>query len=211
MAPATQERGDATRTAILNAARDLFLRQGYHATSVRQITTAAGIVPGALYNHFPSKEAIHLALLREANLYGSIAAALVDATGDTSEALLRDGARRLGAAMNAYGDSLPLLFIDVLEFDGRNVASLATEAVPALLTFSERVMDSAQGKHRFRDIRPDVMARAFLGLFISYFMVNRLYGGIFRQFPTLTTDAAVVDDFLEIYLHGVLRSEMPDT
>lgn len=209
MAPTTQERGDTTRAAIVSAACDLFLRQGYHGTSVRQIAAAAGIVPGAVYNHFPSKEAIHLALLREADIYSSVAAALADAAGDTPEDLIRDGARRLVAALQAHSDTIRLLFIDVLEFDGRNIASLATEAVPAMLSFSARVIAAGMGRQRFRDMRPDVMTRAFLGLFMSYFMINRFYGGITQEFPSLATDPGVVEDFIEIYLHGVMRSEIP--
>jgi AcrR family transcriptional regulator len=40
---------------IRAAAMRIFAQRGYHATSVREITRAAGIVPAALYNHFASK------------------------------------------------------------------------------------------------------------------------------------------------------------
>ena len=49
-----------TRERIVAAALDLFARQGYHGTSVGEIERAAGLSPrsGALYKHFPSKEAV---------------------------------------------------------------------------------------------------------------------------------------------------------
>ena len=62
--------------AILAAALDLFLRQGYHGTSMRQIAAAAGIVPGAVYNHFPGKLDLYLTLLHEANIYNALGEAL---------------------------------------------------------------------------------------------------------------------------------------
>jgi AcrR family transcriptional regulator len=40
---------------IRAAALRIFAERGYHATSVRDITRACGVVPAALYNHFPSK------------------------------------------------------------------------------------------------------------------------------------------------------------
>jgi AcrR family transcriptional regulator len=51
---------ETTRERIIAAALDLFARQGYHGTSVGQIESAAGLSPrsGALYKHFPSKEAV---------------------------------------------------------------------------------------------------------------------------------------------------------
>ena len=45
-------KGERTRTAIIDAAFDLFVRKGYHATSMRQIADEAGLAPGGLYNHF---------------------------------------------------------------------------------------------------------------------------------------------------------------
>ena len=50
-------RGERTRAEIIQAAHDLFIQQGYHGTSMRQIAGQAGIALGGLYNHFESKEA----------------------------------------------------------------------------------------------------------------------------------------------------------
>lgn len=40
---------------LLAAALDCFAERGYHATTTRQIATRAGLSPGAVYVHFPSK------------------------------------------------------------------------------------------------------------------------------------------------------------
>jgi TetR/AcrR family transcriptional repressor of nem operon len=52
-----------TREALIQAARDLFLRQGYTATGVEQICAAADATKGALFHHFESKEALGRAVL----------------------------------------------------------------------------------------------------------------------------------------------------
>ena len=49
-------KGERTRAAILDAAYDLFIEQGFAATSMRDIAGRAGLAPGSLYNHFSSKE-----------------------------------------------------------------------------------------------------------------------------------------------------------
>lgn len=43
---------------LLEAAAKLFYEQGYPQTTTREITNACGLTPGALYNHFSSKEEI---------------------------------------------------------------------------------------------------------------------------------------------------------
>ncbi len=50
------EQGDATREALLLAARELFGARGYADTSLDEIVRSAGVTKGALYHHFASKE-----------------------------------------------------------------------------------------------------------------------------------------------------------
>lgn len=47
-----------TAEAILLAAEEAFHARGFHGTTVRDISDMVGIQPGAIYNHFPGKEAI---------------------------------------------------------------------------------------------------------------------------------------------------------
>lgn len=49
---------------VLAFAADLFARNGYASTTVRDIADAAGILSGSLYHHFPSKEAMVDAILQ---------------------------------------------------------------------------------------------------------------------------------------------------
>lgn len=46
----------------MEVALDLFSEQGYDATSMRDIAAALGLSPGAFYHHFPSKEAVLIAV-----------------------------------------------------------------------------------------------------------------------------------------------------
>jgi AcrR family transcriptional regulator len=53
------------REEILAAAKASFAREGFHATSMRDIYRECGLSPGAVYNHFASKEEIVRALGEE--------------------------------------------------------------------------------------------------------------------------------------------------
>src|SRR5438445_5955799 len=52
-----------TRAEILAVASELFIEQGYEATSLREIAARLGITKAALYYHFPSKDDILRALM----------------------------------------------------------------------------------------------------------------------------------------------------
>src|SRR5579859_3707270 len=56
---------DIRREELVNAARDLFSRKGFHGTSMPDIAQAAGISTGLIYYIFPSKEDILLACSEE--------------------------------------------------------------------------------------------------------------------------------------------------
>jgi AcrR family transcriptional regulator len=52
-----------TRRALLDAAAEEFARDGYKAANINRISLAAGFAKGTIYNYFPSKRALLLALI----------------------------------------------------------------------------------------------------------------------------------------------------
>jgi AcrR family transcriptional regulator len=56
----------ARRTQLLAAARAAFVDQGYHAAAMDDIAERAGVSKPVLYQHFPSKLELYLALVEEA-------------------------------------------------------------------------------------------------------------------------------------------------
>jgi AcrR family transcriptional regulator len=60
-----EQRKEATRRAIVDAALRLLDERSFSALSLREVTREAGIVPGAFYRHFESMEALGLVLIDE--------------------------------------------------------------------------------------------------------------------------------------------------
>ena len=56
--------GESARDTLLGVGTDLIRRNGYNATTVDEICTAAGVTKGAFFHHFPSKEALATECLR---------------------------------------------------------------------------------------------------------------------------------------------------
>jgi AcrR family transcriptional regulator len=59
------QHAEATRRAVLAAARSLFGKKGYAQTSVDEIADVARVTKGAVYHHFAGKEALFRAVLAE--------------------------------------------------------------------------------------------------------------------------------------------------
>lgn len=57
------EKARVTRRKIMVESTKLFARQGYHKTTVTDIANAIGMTQGALFHHFPNKEAVLYAVV----------------------------------------------------------------------------------------------------------------------------------------------------
>jgi AcrR family transcriptional regulator len=108
----------ARRRQLLGAAQEVFVAQGYHAAAMDEIAERAGVSKPVLYQHFPGKLELYLALLDEhaENLVKIVREALESTT---------DNKLRVQASMQAFydfvagdGEAYRLVF----ESDLRNVA-----------------------------------------------------------------------------------------
>ncbi len=190
-------KGEATQARIVDVAYALFLRQGYHGTSMRQIADAAGITMGGIYNHFAGKEAIWEAVLADKHPYHAILPMLRAATGETVEEYVRDAATRLVTELGKRQDLLHLMFIELVEFDGAHIPSLYAAIAPQLLQLTDAFT------HKTGQVRPlplPILARSFAGLFFSYYITEVMLPPGLRA--VMGEDALA--NFVDIYLHGIL-------
>jgi AcrR family transcriptional regulator len=90
-APARQRlSADDRRSAIIDAARKLFGRNGFHATGTSEIAAAAGCSEPVIYKHFASKQALFVAVLEDSVLYMRTRfAQAAEGEGDLFDAYLR--------------------------------------------------------------------------------------------------------------------------
>jgi AcrR family transcriptional regulator len=106
----------ARRVQLLQAAQDVFVAQGFHAAAMDDIADRAGVSKPVLYQHFPGKRELYLALLEEH--VGQLADRVREALAATD-----DNHQRVQGAVTAYfefidaeGEAFRLVF----ESDLRN-------------------------------------------------------------------------------------------
>ena len=92
---ATRMPREERRAQLLTVAREVFVAQGYHTTGMDDIAERAGVSKPVLYQHFPGKLDLYLALLDEgiAALLDTLKAAMASTT---------DNRQRVRAAVASY-------------------------------------------------------------------------------------------------------------
>ncbi len=197
------DRREHTRTAILKAAHDLFLKQGYHGTSMRQIAQAAHIALGGLYNHFPSKEKVFEAVYLAFHPYHEVLPMIASAKGSNLEQLVQDAICRMVQVVDGRPDFMNLMFIEMVEFNSAHARQLFSSLFPQGMQLVEQFVEPYP--EQLRSIPAPMVLRTFLGLFFGYYLTETALapaGPIdFRQ------DA--MQYFVDIYLHGILAENRP--
>jgi len=120
----------ARRAQLLGAARDVFVANGYHAAAMDDIALRAGVSKPVLYQHFPGKLELYLAL------FDQHAAELLDLI-QTALASTTENKQRVAASIGAY-----------FEFVGR-------EGAPFRLVFESDLTNEAAVRERVDKMSQD--------------------------------------------------------
>jgi AcrR family transcriptional regulator len=191
-------KGELTHRAILQAAYELFLEKGYAATSVREIAEHSGLALGGIYNHFQNKEAIFSELIIERHPFHQILPLLQATPGKTVEEFVRNAARSMVSELGQRPDFIKFLFVELVEFNGRDFPKMFEAIYPQIIPLIERFQN---GQSELRSISPFILFRAFLGLFMSFYMTEFLLAGT----PVAALQENALEHFVEIFLHGVMK------
>lgn len=138
---------DARREQLLAVAGALFAEHGFHGQSMEQLADAAGVSKPVLYQHFPSKRHLYLALVHDA---------VAELTEQVRKALdgTRDNRDRVHGAISAYfdfvGDRRSALLFGTAELNDPDVRAAVeaamtgvAQAVAALIAEDAGLSDRA--------------------------------------------------------------------
>ena len=195
----TPKKGEVTRLAIEEAAIALFMEQGYHATSMRQIADNTGLALGGIYNHFSSKEEIFEGIIIDKHPYRVILPAIIAAEGDTLEDFFKNAFHLIISELKKRPEFINLMLIELVEFKGKHGAVMLREIAPKILPIFERVI---KGRKGLRVTNPAILMRSFIGSVVSYLITDMVISNsvLSKLMPKNVSDA-----YVDIYLHGILK------
>ncbi len=194
-----QTKGEVTRLSIEEAAISLFLEQGYHATSMRQIADRAELALGGIYNHFASKDEIFEAIIIDQHPYKKILPLVIEVKGETAEEFFSNAFRIVIHELGQRPEFINLMFIELIEFKGKHGSVMLREIAPKVLPVFEKLVKNMK-ELRYRN--PAVIMRSFFGAIISYFVTDMIISNsvISKLMPKDSTDV-----YIDIFLRGLLK------
>jgi AcrR family transcriptional regulator len=201
MTEETQTKGDRTRIQIEDAAIELFMEQGYHATSMRQIAERAELALGGIYNHFAGKEEIFEAIIVDKHPYRKILPLIQSAEGETVEEFLNNAAHVVIKELQSQPYFIKLMLIEIVEFNGKHGTSLIREIAPKVLPVFEKLVKS---RKNLRITHPAVLMRSFIGMILSFLLTDMI---VSNTILSKLMPKNIMDSYVDVYLHGILKPE----
>lgn len=201
--PDELSKGERTRQQLLEAGYRQFVDKGYHGASMRSIALDGGITAGAIYNHFASKEDLFRGVVLRFHPLTQVLPRLTLAEGETFEQVVRDAAARFWAELQADPGVLNLMLIELVECKGRHLPDLAQAILTPVTDFSQGLPEISTERHPTTAL---ARMRILFTMLLAYFMTDRML--IQSGAPgEILTDLGDLEDFIHVYLHGVLTQE----
>lgn len=196
--------GVETSTAILDAARGLFLDAGYDGVNLDQVGRAAGVSRQTVYNQFGSKDAVFRAVVDRhwqaiRTEVGAVSAASLGSATDAGE-VLRRFARSL---LRFVHETDQIAFTRLVIAESRHLPWIAETfylagKAPLVAAFSEVLAQLTERRLLACD-RPEFAARQFMGL-IQEFVIWPGVMGVQGKAADAPADAVVVDEAVVVFL-----------
>ncbi len=193
-----------TRASILDAGLKIFSLKGYLGATTREIALQAGVAEVTLFRHFSSKEKLFQEIL---NRYSFLPAlrGLLPGLKDLSyrDALLLV-ARSFFEIMMQRKELIRIMHGEILR------SAKSNPIFESFIDETLRTMASCfrlfQKKGTLRRFNPEIAARAFLGLFISFFLMEE----VFRKKSMSAKDRdGILREFVEIFIRGTEPERIP--
>lgn len=174
-----QARSEQSRRHVLDAALQLFSRQGYRGTNMREIAEAAGVSTGNVYHHFEDKEAIFRTLLDE--FWAIAESRRYPLTRVLSSGRFPEDIEQLGSAardsVREYRQYVALIYVDVIEFDGTHIRKFYAEMANRYTNRlkEEGMLENIRSRLR-EGVSPVSAMLLATRIFINYFSIEILFG-----------------------------------
>ncbi len=192
---------DETRTHILEAAAQLFTRDGYARTTTRALAISANVNEVTLFRLFENKEKIFAAVIEK---YGgpSIGNDLeTHFTGDYRKDLLNFG-RTIMHLLIERRDFIRMMLCEANHFP--EMASVLESNPIALRKTLANYLERQLQSGKYRQFNPDAAAQAFLGMFITYGLILDPERATIAGMQDMDD---VISQYVDIFINGTIHQE----
>jgi AcrR family transcriptional regulator len=191
----------ATRDKILETALKLFSRKGYLGATTKEISKEAGIAEVTLFRHFPSKEKLFADVINTYSFLPALKSLLPEISNMPYQDALTVIARKFLETLTARKDIIRIMLSEMHRYP-EQIQHIYNAFIEELFRTLASYFEELQKKGIAREFNPEFAARAFLGIFFSYFIGMEIKN--LKRFKKEDTET-LIKEFVSLFINGILR------
>lgn len=189
-----------TKDRILKASLSLFSKKGYLGTTTKEIAKKAGIAEVTLFRYFPSKTVLFEETINSYSFLFTLKGLLPDLLEmDYSDALTEIAVRFL-RKLSERKDLIKIMQAEIQIYPSK-VKEIYHNFIDEIFRTLASYFREMQDRKVLENFNPEIGARAFLGMFFSYFNAQKFL--VHKQYKH-SDDSAVIKEYVNIFVNGTL-------
>lgn len=190
-----------TKERILEAGLKTFSEKGYLGATTREIARKAGVAELTLFRHFSSKERLFEEMINTYTFLPALKGLLPEIKGMKYVDALSEIARRFLERLTERRDLIKIMHAEVHLYPAK-VKDIYHNFIDELYRTLASYFRELQARGVLREFDTELGARAFLGLFFSYFNAREF---LLQKRYRHTDAERVIREFVEIFAKGTLK------
>ncbi len=190
-----------TKQKLLDATLKLISQKGYLGATTREISREAGVTELTLFRHFGTKEKLFEELLNSNSFLPRLRELLPELSDLSYEDALTLVATRFLLTLKERKSMVTILSSEIHVYPGK-IRSLYSAFVDEVRATLASYFISLQRNGTIREISPEIVARAFLGMLFNYFRTEEIMK---KNGMTKKGMEQNVKEFVGIFVRGTLK------
>jgi len=193
---------EKTRKKILETALKLFSQKGYLGATTKEIAKEAGIAEVTLFRYFPSKELLFGEVINTYSFLPTLKELLKNFEKEPYEKALKRIAYEFIKVLETKKELIKIMHSEMQRYP-EEIKKIHENIVEKTIDLLSEYLKNLQKKGVLREVDSVFAARAFFGMFFSYFYAKEI-----KEYLNLKKEDAekVIDVYVDIFLRGILKS-----
>lgn len=191
----------STRDKILETALKLFSQKGYLGATTKEIAKEAGIAEITLFRHFPSKEKLFEEVINTYSFLPALKELMPEILRMSYEKALTEIAKRFLETLSSRKDLIQIMHSEIQRYPEK-IHKIYHTFIDELFKILASYFNEMQKRKILKNFDTEFGARAFLGMFFSYFNVHEMM--MHKKYRHIDKDT-IIKEFVKIFVGGTKR------
>jgi len=189
-----------TRERILKASLGIFSERGYLGTTTKEIAMEADVAEVTLFRHFLSKERLFGEVVKTYSFLPTLKGLLPELRDMDYREALSEIARRFLERLSERKALIRIMHAEAHRYPEK-VKEIYHHFIDETFKTLASYFKGMQERGAIRDFDSEIGARAFLGMFFSYFNSREML----TNKKTKTMNGEVIEGFVDIFIKGTMQ------